>query len=332
MIPPSSIRAWLAKSAPKIAAEIGRPEILYCLCQIIGLAVATGTSARLQPFTDYREADGSEPGLSIENKRARVFLGEGVTLKGIKVIGSGRGAVYIGADSIVRNCVFELKADRTVFALGYSSVVSSSLFQTLPPFGLFSIAPGFTMEGGGDFFIQEGGHIVVGEDCMISTEVAMRTSDSHGIYDIESGKRLNRSKAITVHRHVWISRQAAVNKGAEIEEDVVLGFRSLASGLLKARSVYAGWPARQVRKNITWDRAMIHAIDAGYDQAQFNHGVNFAANRAAQLERGVTQTGLAGFSEALATGRPFDGTDDPLVEELIRLAAEMRPDWDSLHP
>lgn len=332
VIPPSSIRKWLAKSAPKVAAEIGRADILYCLCQIVGLTVATKASARLQPFTDYREVKGEEPGLTIENERIRVFVGPGADLTGTRITGTSRGAVFIGADSVVRNCVLELNAERTVFALGYSSVVLSSLFQTLPPFGLFSIAPGLTFRDGGDLFIHEGGHIAIGEDCMFSTDIAMRTSDSHGLYDIESGKRINLSVPITVHRHVWLSRQAAVNKGAVIEEDVVVGFRSLASGLLKARSVYAGWPARQVRKNTTWDRAMIPAIDAGYDQAQFHYGANFAANRAAQFGRTVTQTGLAGFSEALAMGLPFDAAGDPIVEEMIALATKVRPDWGSLRP
>src|SRR3546814_2649668 len=97
-------------------------------------------------------------------------------------------------------------------------------------------------------------------DVCSSDLVAIRTSDSHSLFDRESGQRINQGRPVIIQEHSWISRRASLNKGTRIGADVVLGQESVASGVLKSRCVYSGNPARLVHENTTWDRTQASTL------------------------------------------------------------------------
>lgn len=103
--------------------------------------------------------------------------------------------------------------------------------------------------------------ITIGEDCMISFQVDMRTSDAHGIYDLVSGERLNHSQDIEVDNHVWIGQGATLSKGARVGSGAVVGFRAYVQKTdVASNTVVAGAPAREIRSDIIWDRNSVDNI------------------------------------------------------------------------
>lgn len=54
------------------------------------------------------------------------------------------------------------------------------------------------------------GGISVGDDCMLASEVTLDQFDAHHIFDLESGKRLNRGKDISVGNQVWLGRSVSL--------------------------------------------------------------------------------------------------------------------------
>ena len=115
------------------------------------------------------------------------------------------------------------------------------------------IGRGTTWESG-VIFADHGNSVVLGEDCMLSSDVVIRTSDGHGIFDRADGRHINVAKSVQIGRHVWLGNHSRVNKGTTIGDGAVLGQLSVASGMLKPATVYAGVPARAVRSNIVWAR------------------------------------------------------------------------------
>ena len=85
----------------------------------------------------------------------------------------------------------------------------------------------------------------------------IRTDDSHGIYDLDTGKRLNRSKDIFIGDHVWLAYGATVLGGAHIGNGCVLGAFSLAKKQFPENCVLADMPAKVVRENIFWKRPLL---------------------------------------------------------------------------
>lgn len=98
----------------------------------------------------------------------------------------------------------------------------------------------------------EGSRIHIGESCMFSDHIHFRTSDSHSILD-ENGKRINQPDDIVIHDHVWIGYHVTVLKGAEINNNTIVGANAVVTKKIEdTECAVAGNPARVVKKGINW--------------------------------------------------------------------------------
>lgn len=118
--------------------------------------------------------------------------------------------------------------------------------------GRLHIGAGTTCESA--VLVAQEKRLVIGEDCMFSFSVEIRTTDTHAIYDIATGKRVNADMPVEIGDHVWIGKQAIVLKGAKVGAGSVLGTRAVTSGSIPPLAVAAGVPARVVREGTTWTR------------------------------------------------------------------------------
>lgn len=100
----------------------------------------------------------------------------------------------------------------------------------------------------------EGASITIRDDVMIASHVQVRTDDSHGIYDVTTGARINPAQDIVVGQHVWLGYDSVVLGGVHIGAGSVLGIRSIATRDIPNNCVAAGAPARVVRRDIAWER------------------------------------------------------------------------------
>lgn len=101
----------------------------------------------------------------------------------------------------------------------------------------------------------EGASITIGQDCLFSN-IKIRTSDMHSIFDLETNERVNRSKSVVIGNKVWLAEAAVVGKGSRIDDGSVVGSNSLVSGYLPPNCVAVGKPARVVRTGIYWTRKL----------------------------------------------------------------------------
>ncbi|MGO1590594.1 MAG: acyltransferase [Ancrocorticia sp.] len=103
----------------------------------------------------------------------------------------------------------------------------------------------------------EGSSVMIGEDCMIASEVEIRTDDAHAMYDVRTGERTNPSHSITIGDHVWLAKYAAVMGGVTIGSGSVVGFRSIVTHDVPNNCVVAGAPAKVIRRDVAWERPRI---------------------------------------------------------------------------
>ncbi|MDE3784894.1 acyltransferase [Sinorhizobium meliloti] len=96
--------------------------------------------------------------------------------------------------------------------------------------------------------------IKIGDDCIIASDVSIRTNDGHIIYDATTRERLNPSAPIDIEDHVWLCDECMVFKGVTIGQASVIAARSIVTKSVDRNSIYAGAPAKKVRGGVTWER------------------------------------------------------------------------------
>jgi acetyltransferase-like isoleucine patch superfamily enzyme len=102
-------------------------------------------------------------------------------------------------------------------------------------------------------FLSKDGAIQVGELCMFSYGIVIRTHDSHKIISLESNSITNNPKDVVLGKHVWVAQNVTILKGVTIGDNSVLGFGSIVTKDCGSNSVMTGIPAKVVRTGITWD-------------------------------------------------------------------------------
>lgn len=115
-----------------------------------------------------------------------------------------------------------------------------------------------TSIGGANIIAGEGTFVRIGADCMLSWGIEIRSTDSHGIYNIASGDRINDAQDIIIDEHVWIGAHATILGGAHISSGSVVGIRSVITRVFDEKNIIiAGVPGRKVREGIRWERPLL---------------------------------------------------------------------------
>ena len=99
---------------------------------------------------------------------------------------------------------------------------------------------------------EPGRKVVIGDDCLFAY-VKFRTSDSHSIFDSQTGERLNPAADIEVGDRVWLAEDVLLLPGAKVGSGSVVGARSLVTGSIPPHSLAVGSPARVVRSGVRWE-------------------------------------------------------------------------------
>jgi FkbM family methyltransferase len=105
-------------------------------------------------------------------------------------------------------------------------------------------------------WISDGKVIEIGEGCLLSEGVTIRTSDHHSIFDVNTLEHLNNPESVIIEPHVWLGDGAMILKGAHIGVGSIIGARSLVTRSVPPMELWSGSPARMMRKDVSWDASL----------------------------------------------------------------------------
>lgn len=191
-----------------------------------------GDRNKIQVFSS--DSIGENVKVSIKGHDHTIIVDEGVMLRNMIINISGQGnTLHIGKHSNIRGSIhIRQSGSRVLIGEDFTSV-------------------------GIQFFALEGKTIQIGNDCMFSSGIIIRTSDEHPILDMHTKERINPPKDVIVGNHVWVGEGTTLNKGAIIPDGCIVGARSFVSKQLSRPSAsYAGSPARLVREGVEWKRKL----------------------------------------------------------------------------
>lgn len=169
----------------------------------------------------------------IEVKPGRAFADITIFIRG------NNHKLIIGENCICRGITFWLEGDNCEINIGRESRIATSTFSAL----------------------EHNKKILVGEDCMISYDVEIKTGDSHCIMNNDTRKRVNFDQDIILENHVWIGAHVVVMKGVKIGHNSVIATKAVVTKDVPPHSIVAGIPAKVVKENIDWSREQIYDQD-----------------------------------------------------------------------
>lgn len=115
-----------------------------------------------------------------------------------------------------------------------------------------NIGNGTEIEGC-DIYVTDG-QVIVGEECLLSTDVIIRNDDAHHIFDKNTGKRINYSGDIEIGNHVWIGQGVTLLSNACVGDNSIVGTRAVTSSQFPKEVIIAGSPAKIIRENVCWSK------------------------------------------------------------------------------
>ena len=94
--------------------------------------------------------------------------------------------------------------------------------------------------------------LTIGDDCLFSEEIMIRTSDHHSIIDLSSMQQVNFPADVIIADHVWIGPNVTILPGVTIGVGSIIGSGSVVTKPVGAKQLWAGVPARMLRENVSW--------------------------------------------------------------------------------
>ena len=170
--------------------------------------------------------------IKISGNNNTLYIGENSLLRNCHIsINGNNNILYIGNNCTVNNTSIILDNENSEIRIGNNTSIAKSQIVSLEPY-----------------------KIEIGEDCMLSYDIEIRNTDSHKIYDKNTNKRINEGNSINIGNHVWLGMRVVILKGVNIEENSIIAAGSIVTKDVKANAIVSGNPAKQIKENIYWTR------------------------------------------------------------------------------
>lgn len=182
-----------------------------------------------------------------KSKESSIMILGNILRTSIRVTGNSK--IIVGEGCRIRNASFKIIGNNNSIKLE-KGVFFSGTIELFGDNNLIRIGKD-TRINGANFIVHNGTKVEIGSECLFSSEIDVRTTDSHSIFNAD-GERINLDKNIVIGEHVWIGRMVSILKGSVIGDGSVIGSMSLVSGAIPKRVIAAGVPAKIIKENILW--------------------------------------------------------------------------------
>lgn len=190
----------------------------------------------------------------IAGKRTNCIRFIGAILKRSTIcIDGNNNSIYIDEGSKICNVQIEIYGSYNQIIIGKNVCLNGVKIHIEDDKNVITIGDDTQIFENTELAVIEGTKISIGNNCLISSEVDIRTGDSHSVID-ELGERKNWSKSIEINNHIWIGTRAILLKGVILEENSVIAAGSVVTKSYSGKGIIlAGNPAKVVKKGISWD-------------------------------------------------------------------------------
>ena len=187
---------------------------------------------------------------SLRKIRENSFMGNVPKMINSKIIFKGKNNIlYCDKGVVIKNSTLSFYGDNSIIYLNKSKfpyIVNISIYTN----SVIHIGSDNYFNTVCHLICSEGKHIFIGNLNLFSHNITFRNADPHLIYSVQNQQRINLSQSIYIGDHVWIGQNCFLLKGTKISSGSILGAASVLSKAVESNSIYAGVPARCIKKDI----------------------------------------------------------------------------------
>ena len=182
---------------------------------------------------------------------------KGSYLHRVKIIIKGsNNQLNIAEGTKLINCTILFSDDNCILSIGENCVVKNTAFTITHDSSKILLGDNTTCNGG-LIYAGESKAIEIGEDCMFSSNIDIRTTDSHSIIALDTNVRENLAKDIIIGNHVWLGNSSKVWKGSLIGDNSIIGAGSIVTNTIDSNCIAVGVPAKKIKSNMSWKRELL---------------------------------------------------------------------------
>ena len=170
----------------------------------------------------------------------------------IKISGNNN-IIYVGKNSILRDCNIFIKGNNNILYIGDDCVVNKTSI-ILDNEGAEIRIGNQTSIAKAQIVSLASYKIEIGDDCMLSYDTEIRNTHCHKIYDKNTNQRINEGNSVNIGNHVWLGMRVIILKGVTIEDNSIVAGGSIVTKDVKSNTIVSGSPAKQIKENIYWTR------------------------------------------------------------------------------
>lgn len=161
--------------------------------------------------------------------------------------------LILGKNVTLNNCEFFVAGDNNTIIIGDGCMLHRVNFWIEESGNEINLGEKTTVGKNTSFSAIEGTKILIGKDCMFSSNIDVRTGDSHTI--LQNGERINPSKDVVIGEHVWVGQKVLILKGSSLAKNSIVGAGALVTSSYNQEGcIIAGVPSKIIKENISWER------------------------------------------------------------------------------
>lgn len=180
----------------------------------------------------------------------------------VDICGDNNRVCIKDGSNIVGNLNIHIFGDNNIIEIGSPFYLSDKLNillgQNHPNFGNCSncevkIGSGTSFEEAEMIMYNCNSRILIGENCMFAGGIELYHTDAHPVFEVESGRIINKVKDMVIGDHCWIGMDACLLKNVHLPDDTIVGRRALVcSSFEEKNTAIGGNPAKVIKHNVSW--------------------------------------------------------------------------------
>lgn len=177
---------------------------------------------------------------------------KGIRVKSIIQIQGEKNFIEVKSGAVLKKCKLFVIGNNNKIVIDFNALLDGTTIHVEDNDCIVEIGESTYVGPSHLACTEDGSRIAIGKECMVSSNVQIRTGDSHSIVN-SSGIRINQAKNVIIGEHCWIAEGAKIMKGVQLQNNTIVASGAIVTKSFEPNLLLGGNPAKVLKENVNWD-------------------------------------------------------------------------------